>query len=141
MTNQTEVHFLGKVAQKAVIERDGKVLVVRDPRIERVIWELPGGRLNEGEEPKAGLARELFEELGIACQVHEVIYMSQFLQGSEGKNALMLAYRVTIAADAQFTLEKNEVSEIKWVTKEEVDCLEFFPEYTATLNCYFANNV
>jgi 8-oxo-dGTP pyrophosphatase MutT (NUDIX family) len=139
MTNQTEVHFEGKIAQKGVIERAGKVLVIRDPRMEREIWEIPGGRLNEGEEPKSGLARELFEELGINCQVHEVIYMSQFLQGSEGKNALMIAYRVTVEDNAEFVLQSGEVSEIRWVTKDEADKMEFFPEYTATLKCYFAD--
>ena len=49
MANTKEVHFCGKVAQKAVIEVDGKILVLRDPREKQEIWEIPGGRLNEGE--------------------------------------------------------------------------------------------
>lgn len=93
---QNEIHFIGKVAQKAVIERDGRVLVIRDPRVEGIIWGLPGGRLNEGEDPKAGLAREIKEELGVDCVVNQVVYMTQFLQGNEGKNGLMIAYKATI---------------------------------------------
>ena len=77
MHAQQEIHFEGKVAQKAVIVRDGKVLVVRDPRENQEIWELPGGRLNLGEEPKRGLAREIAEELGVPCEIGEVIHIAQ----------------------------------------------------------------
>ncbi len=37
---------------------------MRDPRESDTnhIWELPGGRMNIGEEPKAALARELKEK-------------------------------------------------------------------------------
>lgn len=36
-------HFVGKIAQKAVIEHDGKVFVVRG--IGDSLWEFPGGYL------------------------------------------------------------------------------------------------
>lgn len=29
------------------------------------MWDLPGGHVEEGEDPKEGLVRELWEELGI----------------------------------------------------------------------------
>jgi len=70
-----EVHFDGKVAQKAVIVRDGKVLIMRDVREEKEIWEIPGGRLNEGEEVQAGLMREIKEELGIDVEVVKVLHI------------------------------------------------------------------
>jgi 8-oxo-dGTP diphosphatase len=52
----------------AVIRRlDGKVLIARRSAEQHQgnLWEFPGGKLEEGESPKAGLARELAEELGI----------------------------------------------------------------------------
>jgi len=56
-------HFVGKITQKAIIEHDGKILVCRG--IGDKIWEFPGGRLNEGEAPVEGIAREIKEELGL----------------------------------------------------------------------------
>jgi 8-oxo-dGTP diphosphatase len=51
----------------ALVDAEGRVLVSRRP--EQVhqggLWEFPGGKLEPGESPEAGLARELAEELGI----------------------------------------------------------------------------
>lgn len=59
---QTEEHFMGKVAQKAIIVNKGRVLMTRDPRTPE-IWELPGERLNIDEISEEGLQREIQEEL------------------------------------------------------------------------------
>ncbi len=48
----------------AIIERDdGRWLVVKPAY--RKGWALPGGLLNKGEHPEAGVRRELREELGL----------------------------------------------------------------------------
>ena len=62
MSESIEVHFEGKIAQKAIICNENKVLLVRDPRMDSVIWELPGGRMNIDEEPRDAVAREIQEE-------------------------------------------------------------------------------
>jgi 8-oxo-dGTP diphosphatase len=140
MTNTKETHFNGKVAQKAVIEVEGKVLILRDPREKQEIWEIPGGRMNEGEIPEEGLAREIKEELGVDCIVHEIIHLQQFFQTNEGKNALMIVYRATLKnPDVPFALATEEVSEIRFITEADIDNINLFPEYVVTLRKYFAN--
>ncbi|QLA15881.1 (deoxy)nucleoside triphosphate pyrophosphohydrolase [Desulfolutivibrio sulfoxidireducens] len=51
----------------AVIWRDGRFLAVRRPPGKAMagMWEFPGGKVEAGETPRAALARELREELGI----------------------------------------------------------------------------
>ena len=138
MTVINEVHFEGKIAQKVIIVKDGKVLLLRDARMQEVIWELPGGRLNIDEEPRAGVAREIMEELRATIAVGEVVYMGQFLQGSERNRAFIIVYKATLIDEtADFVLLTNEVSEIAWVTKDDLKKYPLFPSYARALNCYF----
>ena len=50
----------------AVIDGGGLILLVR--RADNGRWAMPGGVLEVGETPAAGVAREVFEETGLRCQ-------------------------------------------------------------------------
>lgn len=139
MKDAAEVHFDGKIAQKVIVVRDNKVLLVQDPREGKEIWELPGGRMNEGEEPRAAMQREFLEEMGVAIKVYEVVHMEQFYQFSDGRNAFLIVYHGTLVdPQAPFVVADEEVSHVAWFTEEEVKALELFPEYQRALAVYFA---
>src|SRR5439155_19303167 len=57
----------------AMIDKDGKYLITqRRPEASLpLLWEFPGGRVEEGETDEAALARELREEMGIEVDVLE----------------------------------------------------------------------
>lgn len=54
----------------AIRDAQGRILIARRPEgvHQGGLWEFPGGKLEPGETPEAGLARELREELGIAVR-------------------------------------------------------------------------
>lgn len=58
------------VSIKGVLFTGGRVVLLQNERNE---WELPGGRLEAGEEPGACLAREFAEELGIGIVVDAIL--------------------------------------------------------------------
>jgi len=60
------VRHRGSVAALPVHD-DGRVLLVRQYRyaVDEEVWELPAGRLDPGETPEGGAARELEEEVGL----------------------------------------------------------------------------
>ena len=49
------------------IPDDGRVLLIRQYRasLDRMIWEIPAGRVDDGEQPDAAAARECEEEIGL----------------------------------------------------------------------------
>jgi 8-oxo-dGTP diphosphatase len=58
------------VVAAAVIDGAGRVLIAQRPPGKHLEggWEFPGGKLEPGEDRRAGLARELREEIGITIK-------------------------------------------------------------------------
>jgi len=58
------------VSIKGVLFIAGEIVLLRNERDE---WELPGGRLEAGEDPASCLAREIAEELGTEVVVADLL--------------------------------------------------------------------
>ncbi len=67
MISKTPMETIWHLRVRAVIEHEGKFLAVVPNGRDRSF--LPGGHVETGETVTAALARELKEELGIACTV------------------------------------------------------------------------
>lgn len=134
-----EIHFEGKIALKAlIVNKSGEVLLMRDPREQTVIWEIPGGRMNVDEDPRDALAREIHEELGVDVVVGTVVHMEQFVQGSEQARAFVIVFRAELESD-EFVLDESEVTEIGWFAPKEALELPLFSEYKNALEIYYAS--
>ena len=59
----------------ALIWQDGKVLICQRTRhqVMPLKWEFPGGKIEEGEQPRDALRRELDEELGIQAVIGDEV--------------------------------------------------------------------
>ena len=66
-----------RVAAYAVILRDERILLSRlsDTLTHSPLWTLPGGGLDHGEDPRAAVVREVYEETGLDVTVGETAWV------------------------------------------------------------------
>ncbi|MCX7032041.1 MAG: (deoxy)nucleoside triphosphate pyrophosphohydrolase [Spirochaetes bacterium] len=105
----------------AIIEEDGLVFVARRGPGRHLAgkWEFPGGKVEPGETPEQALARELAEELGIACEVGEFLCAAVY-EGTE-PGLELLAFRVRRTPG---TIELREHVEARWVKPADLARLD-----------------
>jgi len=106
----------------AVIERDGKVLVARrkPDLVAGGLWEFPGGKLEAGETPERGLARELAEELGVPARIGEHLCTVPF-SGEIASFELVVFQTELLGEDLRLT----DHDEIRWLAPGDMDEAEF----------------
>ena len=99
-----------KVSKAIIIKQDGALLLLRSTGQKFPgKWDLPGGHIHIGEDPKDGLIREVREETGITLsEPIERLY-------EEGNTAF---YRAQMP-DEKVTLS-HEHDDHKFVTKENI---------------------
>ena len=108
----------------AVIERDGQILIgQRKARGRHALkWEFPGGKVEPGEEPRAALARELREELGIEAQIGEEIERYNFSYAAQPTH--LIFFRVTEFAGEPANLDFAQIAWAEPRRLPEYDFLE-----------------
>jgi ADP-ribose pyrophosphatase YjhB (NUDIX family) len=110
-------------AVEGVLERDGKLLLSRravEPR--RGYWDLPGGFLEEGEEPLEGLAREFREETGLA--IHPLEWLGTHLEQYNHYFVLGLTWLVRGDGEPR---PADDVDELRWFGADELPDEMAFP--------------
>jgi ADP-ribose pyrophosphatase YjhB (NUDIX family) len=103
-------------AVEGLLERKGKVLLTKrgiEPR--RGYWDLPGGFLEEGEEPLDGLRRELLEETGL--EVEPLEWLGTHLEPYDNYFVLGLTWRVAADGDPR---PADDVEQLAWVGPDEL---------------------
>ena len=107
-----------------LIEAGGRVLVCQRRRGDafELMWEFPGGKLQAGETPAAGLARELREELGVEAVVGAEVFRSRhrYVEMSEEIELILFAVSVEPAAVRNIVFENME-----WRGREALAELNF----------------
>jgi 8-oxo-dGTP diphosphatase len=105
----------------ALILQDGKVLICQRTRHQPMPlkWEFPGGKIEEGEQPRDALRRELDEELGIAANIGEEVARIRHDYKSGGSVEL----RFFVVHDYRGEMENRIFRDVRWVARGEL------PEY------------
>jgi 8-oxo-dGTP diphosphatase len=84
-------------------------------------WEFPGGKIEEGEQPRDALRRELEEELGIIATIGNEVARIQH----EYPNGGMVELRFFEVRKYQKEIENRIFKDIQWSHPEDLPKFDF----------------
>lgn len=120
----------------AIIQKENKILATKRGYGEFInMWEFPGGKIEPGETKKQAIVREIKEELNIEINVDkfaldiEYQYPNFYL--------FMSCFMCSIKDGSIELLEHNDG---KWITKEELNTLNWLPADIDAVN-YLKENM
>lgn len=120
----------------AIIQKENKILATKRGYGEFInMWEFPGGKIESGETKEQALVREIKEELNIEINVDkfaidiEYHYPNFYL--------FMSCFMCSIKEGSIELLEHNDG---KWITKEELNTLNWLPADIDAVN-YLKENM
>ena len=113
-------YFVTDTGERAgiVAVRNESILLVRQYRlmVNGLSWEIPGGRVNEGEKPQVAAVRECFEEAGVRClNPLPLAFYHQGLDTSHNPTYIFYSEEVEDRSGPH-TFDPREVSECEWVS-------------------------
>lgn len=113
---------------------DGRALIAKRAREpEKGKFDVPGGFLGPCEEVIPGLRREISEELGIEIDVSmdDCLQMVPHHYGDEGDCVLAIGFKARLVSGDPSPAD--DVADLKWVTKEELEEVDFAWEHDRDL--------
>ena len=119
----------------AVIERDGKFLLVKEhmpKHPDHGKWNQPAGWIDVGENPLDAVAREVREETGLTFTPTHILGLYSLVQknnaGKFGEGSIPHPLKViflgTVGRMRVAAFDTGEVSENRWFTPEEINAMD-----------------
>lgn len=113
------------VTVKAAVWKGDKLLLQREKRSYGVVYDMPGGRIDKGEDVKKGLKREINEEIGVDVKwISDNPVRVWSLEHIKGDGIVCLVYEVALDSENFIynnIWDKTEVLEAKFMSKEELE--------------------
>ena len=107
-----------KAAGGVVVKGNKQLLMFR-----RGIWDLPKGKLDDGESSRQGAAREVEEETGIRVSVGERICTTWHTYALNGNPILKRTkwYRMAVLDDSRMAPQQEEdIEKLAWLSRQEM---------------------
>ncbi len=100
------------------IEKDGKYLLVKENKGKiKGKWNIPAGSVDEGEFIEEAAIRETFEETGYKVEILDIGCIYNKVLNDNPIVGIVFHARI-IGGEIKY--DKEEISEVKWVTEEEL---------------------
>jgi 8-oxo-dGTP diphosphatase len=107
----------------ALIFKNDQILVCQRTRHQTMPlkWEFPGGKIEEGEQPRDALRRELNEELGIDATIGDE--MAHIRHEYNNRSAVELGFYAV--RDYKGEIENRIFKDLRWAKPSELPSFDF----------------
>ena len=107
----------------AILIQDGRLLATqRGYGPWKDWWEFPGGKVEQGEEPREALRREMQEELAVDIEAGKLVASVEY--DYPDFHLSMLCFRCRVVAGRPTLLEHEAA---RWLSQEELDAVRWLP--------------
>lgn len=110
----------------AIIEKDRKYLItqrLKDAKSLPNLWEFPGGKIENNENPKNCLEREILEELGIEIKAKNLFGREDYIY-EEGPHITLIGYYCDFVSGE---IQHIGVQDHHWVYPNKMGNYDFCP--------------
>ena len=130
------------VAAAALVDEKGRILVQKRPEGKPMagLWEFPGGKIETGETPEAGLVRELNEELGIDVEEPDLEPVAFASEAVKDQHLILLLY---LCRQWSGRIESADLLDLEWLPVDALHALPMPPAdgpLVQTLSTRLANS-
>jgi 8-oxo-dGTP diphosphatase len=111
----------------AAVLRDGARVLLTQRKADSEhagLWEFPGGKVEDGEDPRAALVRELAEELGVDADVGEVLELT--FSASPTRPVVLMFFSAELRPGSAAP-RALDVADWVWRNPEDVDPIDMPP--------------
>jgi 8-oxo-dGTP diphosphatase len=134
--------YVQMVAFKAVIERKGRILMMRESaahksNVQVGKYQFPGGHIDPGEPFEDGFRREVREETGLEIIIGEPIYVGEWFPVRLGVPTHIVAMFMMCQAGNEDITLSTEHDDFAWVSRDELSKINTMSPDDKVAETYF----
>jgi 8-oxo-dGTP pyrophosphatase MutT (NUDIX family) len=114
-----------RIAAALLIDSQGRTLLVRKRGTQAFMQ--PGGKIDEGESPRAALARELHEELGLRVHPDAPAHLGRFQAVAANEPGCQVQAELFRVDSDEQPRAAAEIEALAWVSADETPDLVLAP--------------
>ena len=119
----------------AVVEHDGKYLLVEERAMGRRVFTQPGGHIETGETPEEAVVRETLEETGCTVACEDLIGVYLWIHPQTRQQFLRIVYAAKfIECDESLPLDYGILSR-RWMTLQDLQDRQAVLRSPTVLRC------
>lgn len=116
----------GLIVHTLILNDKNEVLVLKRSAHESVypnVWDIPGGTLEDGEDPRVGAQREIREETGLTVNDLNLFAYTSNVDVSKDTQFIRLIF-VASSAGGEVKLNPDEHQEYQWISMEQIHTIK-----------------